>query len=140
LQTSDLAEKVRLFYDGTEYNGLVKWPGITLEQGTIEVPENGAIRNITNGQVKYPILELTYKVDQSAATMKFFKSWFDNKESHDVTIIRTDASGAEFDRSIMNSVECSKYQTNAVDMGGITYAQIMVTLVPFDHFDVAVES
>lgn len=140
MQTRDMAEKVRVLYDGVEIAGLVKYPGFLLEEGTIEVPEFSKIRNITSGVMKEPLLELVYKVARDSNTLTFFRSYFENKEVHDVTVIRCDRDGKEFARVLLPSTECNKLVDPPFDGAAPTYAQITVGLVPWDVNKVAAEA
>jgi len=135
-----MAEKVRVLYDGVEIAGLVKYPGFLLEEATIEVPEFSKIRNITSGVMKEPLLELVYKVARDSNTLTYFRSYFENKEVHDVTIIRCDRDGKEFARVLLPSTECNKLVDPPFDGASPTYAQITVGLVPWDVNKIAAEA
>jgi hypothetical protein len=140
MQTHDMAEKVRILYDGVEVPGLTKYAGFTLEEGTIEVPEFAKIRNITNGIVKEPLIELTYKTARDTNTLTFFRSFFENKESHDLTIIRCDRDGKEFARVLLPSTECNKLVDPPFDGAAPVYSQVTVGLVPWDVIKIAAEA
>jgi hypothetical protein len=135
-----MAEKVRILYDGVETPGLTKYAGFTLEEGTIEVPEFSKIRNITNGIVKEPLIELTYKIARDSSTHAFFRNYFENKETHDITVIRCDRDGKEFARILLPSTECNKLTDPPFDGASPTYAQVTVGLVPWDVIKVAAEA
>jgi hypothetical protein len=135
-----MAEKVRVLYDGVEKAGLVKYPGFLLEEGTIEVPEFSKIRNITNGVEKMPLLELGYKIARDTDTLAFFRSYHENKETHDITIIRCDRDGKEFGRVLLPSTECNKLVDPPFDGAAPTYAQVTVGLVPWDVIKIAPEA
>jgi hypothetical protein len=140
VQTRDMAEKIRVLFDGVEVAGLVKYPGFLLEEGIIEVPEFGKIRIITNGIVKIVPLELVYKIARDTNTLAYFRSYMENKEVHDVTIIRCDRDGKEFGRILMPSTECNKLGDPPFDGAAPTYAQITVGLVPWDIIRIAAEA
>lgn len=127
-----MAEKKRVFIDGQEIAGLVKMGEILVEMGTIEVPEFHRIRVIKNGMKKIPIVEFTYKIVRGTETQKFFRDWFYDDLDHDITIVRTDATGEEFARTLMPGCECIQYQEPEFDGANPTYAQLHVKIVPWD--------
>jgi len=132
MQQHHMAEKVRLLIDGEEVSGLVKISEMSVEKGTIEVPEFRRIRMIQNGIQKIPVLELTYEVQRDTETLAFFRNWFYKDEVKDVTKIRTDAHGVEFARTLMPDCECTKYSEPETDHSSPGYAQINLTLLPWD--------
>jgi hypothetical protein len=140
MQTHDMVEKIRIFYDGIEVPGLVKYGGITIEEGTIEVPEFQKKRNITDGIDKMPIPELTYKLARDTNTLQFFRSYKENKEEHNVIILRCDRDGKEFARQIWPATACSSVTDPPADMAAPTYAQISIKLVPWDIKKIAAEA
>jgi hypothetical protein len=131
-QRNDLAEKKRVLVDGYEVPGLTYVGEVTMEKGVIEVPEFKRIRNIQNGVSKVPVLELRYKISKGGNALSTFRSWYLNDEVHDVTVIRTDASGTEFARDSCPSSECVKFKEPDYDAASPKYAQLEVTLLPFD--------
>ena len=132
MQKGAMAEKKKVLVDGVEIPGLVMVGEIVLEKGTIEVPEFHKIRQIQSGISKIPAVDLTYKVERNSSTLEFFKNWYFNDEVHDVTIIRTDAHGVEFSRTVLPQCECNKYQEPAFDGANPTYAQLQTRLIPWD--------
>lgn len=132
MQKNDMAEKKRVLIDGEERPGLVSIEPITAEKGVIEVPEFNRIRVIQNGIIKVPQFAGIYKVSRGSDTLKFLRDWFFNDEEHDVVIIRTDATGAEFARTLLPGCESIKYEEPAFDGANVTYAQVPFTLLPWD--------
>lgn len=132
MQRNDQAEKNRILIDGVEVDGLVAVQEYSLEKGTIEVPEFKKIRIIQNGISKIAPLNLTYKIKRDSDTLKFFRDWFQNDEIKDVVKVRTDATGTEFARTLFQSCECVKYYEPAFEGATPTYAQIQVTLLPYE--------
>jgi hypothetical protein len=131
-QKNDLAEKKRVLVDGQEVEGLVNVAEVSFEKGTIEVPEFKRIRNIQNGVTKVPKLVLIYKIKKGAAALTFFKNWYFDDEVHDVTVIRTDATGTEFARNLHQSCECVKFAEPEYDAASPTYAKVTVDLLPYE--------
>ena len=76
MQQNDMAEKKRMYVDGTEVQGLVKVDEYKAEKGTIEVPEFHRIRNIQNGIMKIPLLVGVVKIQRSGGQLELFKNWF----------------------------------------------------------------
>lgn len=135
-----MAEKKRVLIDGEEIPGLVNVQEITLEKAQIEVPEFKKIRRIQSGITTIPAIELTYKLARGTSTHKFMKDWYFNDEQHDVTIVRTDASGAEFARTLLPSCECVRYQEPAFDASAPVYAQVPITIAPWDVLPIDAEA
>lgn len=131
MQNGSMAGKVRVLYDGEEIHGLTRFGEVPLENNTIDVPTYDRINKIQSGVTTMPEVQLTYETRRNTNTRKFFKDYFHKKEKHDVTIIRIDADGSEYDRELWTAVECSKYSENEFDAGSPTYASISVTLLPF---------
>jgi hypothetical protein len=132
MQRNDQAEKRKVYIDGTEVAGLVSCGEMKLEKGTIEVPEFSKIRIIQNGIMKYPPYELKYKLSKGTSTLSFFRTWFEDNEIHDVTIVRCDAHGGEFARTLLRDCEMTVYTEPEVAAENPPYAQIAVTIVPFE--------
>lgn len=127
-----MAGKVRVLYDGEEIEGLTQFGEVPLENNTIDVPTYNRVHKIQSGVTTMPEVQLTYETRRQAKTRKFFKDYYHNKEKHDITIIRIDADGAEYDRELWSAVECVKYSENAFDAGSPTYASITISLLPYD--------
>jgi len=139
MQRNDLAEKKKVFIDGEEIPGLVSFQEIVLEKGQLEVPEFSKIRRIQNGITTIPAVEMTYKISKDTNTLKFFRDWFNKDEEHDVTVVRTDAAGMEFARTLLPSCECVRYMEPAFDAANPTYAQVQATLAPWDVLPIDAE-
>ena len=139
MQRNDMAEKKKILIDGVELPGLVNFQEITLEKGQIDVPEFKKIRKIQSGITTIPAVELTYKTARDTNTLQFLKNWYFDDEVHDVVVVRTDASGAEFARTLLPSCECVRYQEPAFDAASPTYAQCPVTVLPWDVIPIEAE-
>jgi hypothetical protein len=131
-QRNDQAEKKRVLFDGEEIEGLVSVSEIALEKGTIDVPEGDRIRRIQNGVSQMPEVELTYKIRRDGAAMEFFRQYYVENQSKDVIIIRVNAAGDEFARTLLQDCECSRYVEPAYDAASPTYAQVSVRLLPWE--------
>ena len=132
MQKNSMAEKKQILIDGEEWPGLVNVGEISIEAGTIEIPEFHRIRIIKNGIKKIPVVNVIYQITRNSITLKGFRDWFFKDEDHEVIIKRTDAHGIEFARSIMPGCECIKYAEPAFDGANVTYAQLPTILVPWD--------
>lgn len=137
MQPNSMAQKVKVLFDGEEIPGLVKFPEVPLERQVIEVPTFSRTRKIQNGVTAMPEAELVYETRRDTKTRAFFRSWFDNNEKHDATVIYCDADGAEYGRELWQDVECRKISTAPVDFASVSYAQLTVTLLPYDIVQVA---
>jgi hypothetical protein len=132
MQRGAMAEKKKILFDGKEVAGLVLLSEIILERGMIDVPEFSRKRKIQDGITTIPAVDLTYKVERNSDTLKFFRDYYNNDEVKDVIIVRTDAHGVEFARTLLTMCECNKYQEPQFDGANVTYAQINVRIVPWD--------
>lgn len=131
-QRNDLALKRRVLIDGNELPGLVSVGEIAFEKNVIEAPEFNFIRNIQNGITKVPQFDLVYKLDKGSATLPFLRSWYMENESHDVTVIDTDATGQPFMQYICSSCECTKLSDPEYDAKAPDYARYTIHVVPYD--------
>ena len=104
------------------------------EEGVVEVPSFGRVHEIKNGVKKFAPLDVTYKVERNSLTHKTFFNWFNDNEYHDVTLINTDATGAEVDRWILRDCEVSKFDERRYNASSIEFfgfsAKIHPTLDP----------
>jgi len=132
MQRNDLVEKVRILIDGQEFNTLVKFQELSIEEGEVEVPEFRRTRILKNGVDKIPALDLTFKVQRNSPEYTFLKNWKFKNETHDITKIRTDAHGIEFSRTILTQCDCSKYTEPEYSAESPTYAQMSVRIIPWD--------
>lgn len=132
MQSGSMAGKVKVLYDGNELEGLTQFGDVPLENGTIDVPTFNRVRKIHSGVTTMPEVQLTYEVRRNTDTRKFLKNYFHNKEKHDITVIRCDADGVEYGRELWSQVECNRFQENSFDASSPNYAQIQITLLPYD--------
>lgn len=132
MQNGSMAAKVKVLFDGEEIPGLVKFGEKPLENGMIEVPSFGRINKVHNGVTTMPEISLTYETQRGTKTRKFMRDWFLNKEVKDVTVIKCDATGVEFEREIWPSTECRKFSEPEVDFSNVSYARVEITLLPYD--------
>lgn len=132
MQTNDQAEKKRVLYDGFEVPGLVNFGEIVLERNQLEVPEFDRIRRISSGITTIPAIEVIYKIARDSETLVFFQDYFTNQQEFDLTVIRTDAAGIEFARTLLPQTQIVRYAEPAFDAANPTYAQVPITLVPWD--------
>lgn len=133
MQQNDVAYKQRVLVDGEEIPGLVSIGEMAFEEGVIDVPETYKTRHIKNGVTNVPLIEGVWKVGRDTTTWGYFKSWKENNENHDVTIIDIDAHGTETGRTLYTDCECAKVTKPAYDAASPSYHQASVTIVPYDY-------
>lgn len=128
----DMIEKRKLLVDGEELPGLVNISEYSDEEATVKVP--GLDKNVPvgNGVRDIPEIEAIYKVTRDSTTLQFLRDWKNNKEFHNVTLIKTDRTGAEFERQLWTNVELTKVSNPAFDASSPTYAQVTVKFCPED--------
>lgn len=132
MQKNAMARKPQVLVDNQELPGLVLVGGIPLEDLTIEVPEFKRIRVIDSGVEKIPPVELTYRLDRSTKTRQFLVDWKANKETHDVVIIECDAAGQEWGRILAPMADMTRLEDPEGDLASPTFAQLRITLAPWD--------
>jgi hypothetical protein len=132
-----MARKMKVLIDGEEIDGLVKFGEVSLENNTIDVPTFNRIVKIQSGIITMPEVALTYETKRNTNTRTFLRDWYFQKQVKDMTIIACDATGTEFDRVLWSDVECSKLSEPESDLGSPTYAQMTITLLPYDVTPVA---
>lgn len=129
MQKNDMALKRRYLYDGNEIPGLVESSAIKDEEGVIEVPSFNRKKPLKDGVKMFAPLELTYKVQRDSRVQKFFYDWFNKNEYHDVTVIETDATGAEVNRLLLRDCENALYDEREYNAGAIDYFGLRVRII-----------
>jgi hypothetical protein len=139
MQNNDSAEKQKIEVDGESLEGLVALNELTSEEATIEVPEYGKKRIISNGVKTIPPIEATFKIRRSSKTMKILSDWYLLDQVKDVTIITTDADGTEIKRTLYPDCECSmSTKSSSYDASSPSYAQEKIRLLPWDVINIPV--
>ena len=132
MQTNNMAEKKRVLYDGEEVPGLVSFAEISLDRTQLEVPEFDRIRRISAGIFTIPAIDCVYKLARDSETLQFFQDYYFQNLQFNITVIRTDASGVEFARTLLPDTQIARYNEPAFDAANPVYAQISFTLLPWD--------
>ncbi len=138
-QRNDLAEKIKVYWDGEEIIGLVSISSTPLEDGVIDVPEFHAIRKIRNGIRQIPEMTAVYKIQRDSKALTFFQDFYLKKVFKDMVKVRTDASGAEFARTQYPSCECTAYEEPEFDAASPTFAKGTIRFVPYDVIPIGAE-
>jgi hypothetical protein len=138
-QNNDMAEKKRVYIDGEEIKGLVSVGEIPLTKGRIEVPEFKHIRKIQNGISTMPEIPFVYKISRGTNTLQFLQDWYHKDEVKEVVLVRVDAHGDEFARTLLSECECVDYTDPETDSASPPYAQTTVVLLPFEITPLAAE-
>ncbi|MDR2193872.1 MAG: hypothetical protein LBP19_05315 [Treponema sp.] len=132
-QANSMARKIRVYLDGTdELQGLTSFGDVNLENGMIDVPTFDRILKIHNGVTTMPQVDLTFETRRSTTTREILRAWFNDKEAHDLIIDQLDATGTSFEKISWTGVECAALKEPAADTSSPTYAQLTVTLIPYD--------
>ncbi len=140
MQPNDQAEKQILEVDGEVIEGLVNLPELVSEKGTVEVPENGVKRNISNGVRTIPILEPVFKIRKNSKTMKMLVDWYKLNQVKDVVCITTDAHGSEIKRTLYPDCECTmQTKSGAYDASNPSFAQEKTRFLAWDAIDIPVQ-
>jgi hypothetical protein len=131
-QRNDLAEKKIVKWDGEEILGLVHVSEIPREKGTIEVGEFNRVRVIQNGVQKMPEVTMIYKIQRANGALEWALVFFEQDQTKDCEIIRTDAAGVEFSRTLLQSCECKTYTEPEYEAGNPTFAKLTIVVLPFE--------
>ena len=132
MQSNDMAEKKVILFDGEDVPGLVNWGEIILERQQLEVPEFDRIRKISNGITTIPAIEFTYKVARDSVTLQFFREYYQQHQEKEVTVVRVDAAGIEFARTLLPFCQLIRYREPPFDAANPTYAQVGGIILPWD--------
>lgn len=136
MQNNEMVEKKKALFDREEIPGLVSVDEISEEKRSVEVPGFNKIRDVQSDITKLPQLVLKYKLENNTNTKQFFDDYFDKNETKDITIIRTDAHGVEFDRITWTQCEALTRTTPAYDAANPEYASVTMTFAPYDKIPV----
>lgn len=129
MQSSEMVEKKKIYYDGVEIPGLVSVSEISREKSTVDVPSFRKIRPVQSGVVKNPEITIVHKLERDTNTLSFFDSFFDDNEVKDVEIVRTDAHGVEFQRILYSECEIKTMTEPAYDAASPDYAKVTIILI-----------
>ena len=132
MQRNDLAEKKRVLIDGEELPGLVFVGEVSREKGQVEVPEFDRTRRIQNGVTTIPPVEMRWKIQRDTNTRQFLLDWYDQNETHDVTVITTDATGSEIERQLMTASECVKHSRPEYAGEAPVFSMVTIIIAPWD--------
>lgn len=136
MQANAMAEKHKIEWDNFEHPGLVNVNERAREKAGVDVSSFDRTRTISNGVIKIPILEVTYRVDRGTSTLPFFEKWFLDNLVKDGVLTKYDAHGAEFERILLPKCECLKNGDPAYDASAPEYAKIMITIAPWDYIPI----
>lgn len=136
----DQVEKKILEVDGEELEGLINLDEYIIEDGVVEIPGRNKIISVRDGVKKIPPIPAVFKNRRNSATAQILQDWYDKKEFHDVTLIRTDGSGKEIARELWPNTEISKYHAPAYDASSPVASQMLVQFLPEDITPIAAEA
>jgi len=137
MQSTSMAQKARVLFDGVEIPGLIKLGEVARENASIDVPGFKILRKIQTGVTQLPEVEIEMEVRRDTNTLAFMKQWFTAKEVKDATIIYCDSDGVEFARQLWSGVELRKLVIPASDLASVSFAKVTGMLLPYDITDVA---
>jgi len=129
---NEMVEKKQVYFDRTEIPGLVNVSEIVEEKRSVEVPGFNVIRDVQSGITKQPQITLTYKLERGTNTLRFFEDFFTNNETKDMTIVRTDAHGMEFDRKTYTQCEVLSKTAPEYNAESPNFASIAVVILIHD--------
>ena len=137
---ADQVEKKRILVDGEDLEGLIAVEEYIIEDDVVQIPSRNKTVPVRNGVKKIPPIGASYKVNRNSRTLKVLQDWYNLKETHDVTLIRTDSGDNEFARELWTNVEVSKLSAPAYDAAAPSAATANITFLPEDIIDIAAEA
>ena len=134
MQSNEMVEKKKCYWDGVEIAGLVSVAEITREKRTVEVPSFKKIRDVQSDIQKLPQVTLVYKVERNTNTLEFFENYFEKNEVKDLEIVRTDAHGVTMPRGrkIYSQCEPISISEPAYDAASPDFSKITIVVAPYD--------
>ena len=125
-----MAEKKRVEVDGNNIPGFIGQDELVIEDVKVEIPLGD--RNVTAiaGVDVIPPVPMNFRLDRGSGTYEFLRDWKFNREIKDVTVIRTDGSGVESSRTLLEQCELDTYSEPAFDAAAPSFAQMSAVLLP----------
>ncbi len=137
---ADQVEKKLLLVDGEELEGCIGIDEYIIEDGVVDVPGLNRSIPVRNGVKVVPPVPATFKIRRNSKTLKILEDWYYKNEVHDVTMIRTDATGNEISRELWANTEVSKLSAPAYDAASPVPAQVLPTFLPDDIIPISAEA
>lgn len=114
MQKNYLVKKVKVFFDGsTEYQGLSESSSIKDAEALVDIPTYGRIFQVKSGVSKLEPLTFKFLISKGSNIPNFINNWKNNNEYHDVTIVETDATGTEIEKTSLRDCECHSIERSA---------------------------
>jgi hypothetical protein len=132
LQENRMARKVKIKAEGTELKELIKFGEINQEDISVEVPMFDRIVTILAGVEKLAPIPMSFLVRRDDPTLIFLKTWREDREIKDVTVIEYDGTGTEYSRLLMSQCELGNAKIPEYTAESPTYAQVEFTLYPVE--------
>jgi hypothetical protein len=128
----DMVEKRKILVGSVELEGLIAMGEYVIEDDVVDIPGFEKTTPVRSGVKKIPPIPAEYKIQRGSKTLKLLEDWYYKKETHDITVIRTDGHGNEFGRELMPNCEVSNLHAPAYDASSIVVAKAMIILLPED--------
>ena len=114
MQKNHMVKKIKLYFDGnTEYAGLAECSALKDVEGLVDVATFGRKYPVKDGVSRFEPITARYIIARGSNTANFFYNWKNNNEYHDVLVVKTDATGTEFDKVSLRDCECSSIEESA---------------------------
>jgi hypothetical protein len=136
---SDQVQKKILEVDGEELEGLINIDEYVIEDDVVDIPSFDKTVPVRNGVKKIPPIPTVFKVKRDSKTYQILEDWYYKKETHEVTLRKTDGAGKEMKRELWPNTEVSKFHDPAYDASAPVTAQILVTFLPEDIIPIKAE-
>jgi hypothetical protein len=127
-----MARKVKIKAEGTELKELIKFGEINQEDISVEVPTFDRIVTILADVEKLNPIPMSFLIRRDDPTLTFLKTWREDREIKDVSVIEYDGTGTEYNRLLMSQCELGNAKIPEYAAESPTYAQVEFTLYPVE--------
>jgi hypothetical protein len=129
MQTSDISRRVKLQVGDLELTDITRIGELNVEDIKTEVPSINKIVTVKSGVSKMPVVPITLKIRRDSPQLLFLKTWRDENESYDVSLINIDGHDREYWRIILVGCELTDFVIPEYDATSPVYAQIQFNLL-----------
>lgn len=105
MQRNQRVNKKRVAIDGEPEKSLTKFGELPLVDGTADVAEFDKIVKVKSGTTDHPLVRLTFNEKSGENRYKFYRTWKEDDETHDITLEDTDGHGTTYRTQILTDVE-----------------------------------
>lgn len=132
MQNNDMIRKIVINVEGNQLGDLIKFGEIFIEDISVEIPSLKKIVTILAGINKINPVICAFKLQRNSITENFIRSWVEDREVKDISVIEVDGTGIEYGRILLKDCEAGNIKLPEYDATSPTFAQLEVTFYPYD--------